>query len=102
YKITAQASNAVTRLEEVVKIEEEKLSKVREEYTSMIVHELRSPLDGMKKIVELLVTGKVDKNSPKFTEYIALLQQSSTSTLELVNDILDYSKLQAGKFEINL
>jgi signal transduction histidine kinase len=102
YKITAQASDAVTRLEEVVQKEEEKISKVREQYTSMIVHELRSPLDGMKKIVELIVSGTIDKNSPKFTEYISLLQQSSSATLELVNDILDYSKLQAGKFEIEL
>jgi signal transduction histidine kinase len=102
YKITAQASDAVTRLEEVVHKEEEKISKVREQYTSMIVHELRSPLDGMKKIVELIVSGSVDKDSPQFKEYISLLQQSSSATLELVNDILDYSKLQAGKFEIDV
>ncbi len=77
------------------------LERVREEFTGMIVHELRSPLDGIKKITESVVSGSVDKNSDKFTEYLNLIYQSSGSMLELVNDILDLSKLQAGKFEVN-
>lgn len=77
------------------------LERVREDFTSMIVHELRSPLDGMKKIIELVVSGAIKKSSPKFKEYIGMLHENSASMLELVNDILDYSKLRAGKFEIN-
>ncbi|MFH0804398.1 MAG: ATP-binding protein [Candidatus Zambryskibacteria bacterium] len=77
------------------------LEKVREEFTGMIVHELRSPLDGIKKIMELAVSGSVDKNSDQFREYLNMVHQSSSSMLELVNDILDLSKLQAGKFEVN-
>ncbi|MEK7063055.1 MAG: GAF domain-containing protein, partial [Patescibacteria group bacterium] len=48
YKIVNQASLAVTRLQAVVKKEEERIGKIREEFTSMIVHELRSPLDGIR------------------------------------------------------
>lgn len=77
------------------------LERVREEFTSMIVHELRSPLDGIKKIIELLVSGSVKKTSKEFKEYMSMAHQSSSSMLELVNDILDLSKLQAGKFEIS-
>lgn len=77
------------------------LERVREEFTGMIVHELRSPLDGIKKIIELAVSGSVDKNSDQFKEYLNMVHQSSSSMLELVNDILDLSKLQAGKFEVN-
>lgn len=76
------------------------LERVREEFTSMIVHELRSPLDGIKKIIELVVSGSVEKESKQFSEYMNMAHQSSSSMLELVNDILDLSKLQAGKFEI--
>lgn len=76
------------------------LEKVREEFTGMIVHELRSPLDGIKKIIELAVSGSIDRNSDKFKEYLNMVHQSSSSMLELVNDILDLSKLQAGKFEV--
>lgn len=76
------------------------LERVREEFTSMIVHELRSPLDGVKKIVELLVGNKVVYDSPEYKDYLKMAYQSSASMLELVNDILDISKLQAGKFEV--
>ncbi len=76
------------------------LERVREEFTSMIVHELRSPLDGIKKIVELVVSGALVPGSPQFKEYLNMAHQSSSSMLELVNDILDLSKLQAGKFEV--
>lgn len=77
------------------------LERVREEFTSMIVHELRSPLDGIKKIIELLVSGSIQGDSEKVKEYLNMAHQSSASMLELVNDILDLSKLQAGKFEVN-
>lgn len=77
------------------------LEKVREEFTSMIVHELRSPLDGIKKIIELVVSGAIVPGTPQFKEYLNMVHQSSASMLELVSDILDLSKLQAGKFEVN-
>ena len=77
------------------------LEKVREEFTSMIVHELRSPLDGIKKIIELIVSGTIGTDSGQFKEYLNMAHQSSASMLELVNGILDLSKLQAGKFEVN-
>jgi len=77
------------------------LAKVREQFTSMIVHELRSPLDGIKKIIELLVSGHVRASSKDFKEYLGMAYQSSSSLLHLVNDILDLSKLEAGKFEIH-
>lgn len=77
------------------------LEHVREEFTSMIVHELRSPLDGIKKITELMVSGSVKSESPQFLEYLNMAHQSSSSMLELVNDILDLSKLQSGKFEVS-
>ncbi len=76
------------------------LEMVREEFTSMIVHELRSPLDGIRKIIELFLSGKIKKTSKEFKEYLNMVFQSSSSMLELVNDILDLSKLQAGKFEV--
>lgn len=76
------------------------LEKVREEFTSMVVHELRSPLDGIKKIVEFILSESIDSKSEQFLEYMNMVHQSSASMLELVNDILDLSKLQAGKFTI--
>jgi two-component system, NtrC family, sensor histidine kinase KinB len=94
-----QILGAVVVFHDITK--EIELERVREEFTSMIVHELRSPLDGIKKIVELMVSGSIMAGSDKFKEYLNMAHQSSVSMLELINDILDFSKLQAGKFEVN-
>src|SRR3989344_957002 len=99
HKGESQMHGAVVVFNDITKDVE--LERVREEFTGMIVHELRSPLDGIKKITESVVAGKVDKNSEQFNEYVKMIYQGSSSMLELVNDILDLSKLQAGKFEVN-
>ena len=93
-----QTLGAVVVFHDITK--EIELEKVREEFASMIVHELRSPLDGIKKIIELVVSGPILGEPDKLKEYLNMAHQSSASMLELVNDILDLSKLQAGKFEI--
>lgn len=81
---------------------EMEVERIREDFTSMIVHELRSPLDGIKKISELLrgTAAKVGAKNRK--EYLQMIYQNSSRMLELVNDILDLAKLEAGKFEIRL
>ena len=79
---------------------EVELEHVRDDFTSMIVHELRTPLSGIQKASELLKKpGKKTGPSPK--QYVDIIYQNSSGMLDLVNDILDAAKLQAGKFEIS-
>lgn len=80
---------------------EVELERVREDFTSMIVHELRTPLDVIKKFSEILKKPGKKINAQSYKEYIGMIYQNSSGMLNLVNDILDVAKLQAGKFEIN-
>lgn len=79
---------------------EVELERVRDDFTSMIVHELRTPLSGIQKMSELL---KMPTRKPATAtkQYVDSIYQNSSSMLDLVNDILDAAKLQAGKFEIS-
>ena len=77
------------------------LEKVRQEFTGMVVHELRSPLDGIKKIAEVLKSKTIKRDSQSFEEYLTMIYQNSSNMLNLVNDILDLAKLEAGKFEVH-
>src|SRR3989344_4870292 len=90
------------RLEESVKLNKpfKSVEQIREQFTSMIVHELRTPLSGINKISELLRDGQQKIEKKDFDEYIRLINADSTGMLELVNDILDIAKLEAGKFEV--
>ncbi len=81
---------------------EMELERVREDFTSMIVHELRTPLDVIKKFSEILKKPGKKPDAESYKEYIGMIYQNSSGMLDLVNDILDIAKLQAGKFEINI
>ena len=74
------------------------IERIRDDFTSMMVHELRSPLDNIKKISELLLQKKASRSN---AEYLNFVFNDSSRMLELVNDLLDVAKLEAGKFEIN-
>ncbi|MDO8471049.1 MAG: ATP-binding protein [bacterium] len=79
---------------------ERSIEQIREQFTSMLVHELRTPLSGINKISELLRDGQQKMEKKDFDDYIRLINTDSTGMLELVNDILDVAKLEAGKFDI--
>lgn len=81
---------------------EMELERVREDFTSMIVHELRTPLDVIKKFSEILKKPGKKMDAASYKEYIQMIYQNSSGMLDLVNDILDIAKLQAGKFEIHV
>jgi signal transduction histidine kinase len=79
--------------------EEKEVEKMKEDFTSMIVHELRSPLDGIKKIVESIRKSKIPK--AKQAQYLQMMYHSSSDMLELINNLLDVAKIEAGKFQIS-
>jgi PAS domain S-box-containing protein len=77
---------------------EKEVEKMKEEFTSMIVHELRSPLDSIKKIIEMIRATKMKKE--KQAECLQIIYGSSSDMLGLVNNLLDMAKIEAGKFEL--
>ncbi|MEK7459808.1 MAG: ATP-binding protein [Patescibacteria group bacterium] len=80
---------------------EVEVETLRKDFTSMLVHELRSPLDGIKKISEVLKNKTITLDDKGYDEYIELIYKNSSNMLELVSDILDVAKIEAGKFNIN-
>jgi PAS domain S-box-containing protein len=79
---------------------ERSIEQIREQFTSMIVHELRTPLSGINKISELLHAGPKAVSKKEYDQYISMISTDSSAMLNLVNDILDISKLEAGKFDV--
>lgn len=79
---------------------EKAIEKMREDFTSMMVHELRSPLTGIRSIANLLREEKIKNEQKKYQEFIDLIVTNSASMLDLVNDLLDVAKLESGKFQI--
>ena len=79
---------------------EKELERMREDFTSMMVHELRSPLTGIRSIAGLLKTDRVKNEEKKFSDFVDLISTNASSMLDLVNDLLDVAKFESGKFEV--
>ncbi len=80
---------------------DKELEQLRDEFTSMMVHELRSPLDNIKRISEVLEKKEMVKDEAEEKDFLRLIYHNSSDMLELVNDLLDVAKLESGKFEIH-
>ncbi len=84
---------------------EKTLEKTRQEFTAMMVHELRAPLTAVRwssesMIKNLSLASGVDQSKVKDT--MLTIETASGNMLELVNDLLDVAKIESGKFELNL
>ncbi|HLA03984.1 MAG TPA: ATP-binding protein [Patescibacteria group bacterium] len=76
------------------------LEKLRNDFTSMMVHELRAPLTSIKSTVELLQEGIYKKSATDADRQLSSVQSTAQTMLEVVNDLLDVAKMEAGKFDV--
>jgi signal transduction histidine kinase len=96
--IRGQIMGGVTIFRDIT--QEKEVERLREDFTSMLVHELRSPLDGIKKMAGVIKEHKMENDVATITEFLPMIYDSSSRMLELVNDLLDSAKMEAGKFKI--
>ncbi len=75
-----------------------KASRSKSEFLTTMSHELRTPLNGILGMNELLLTTELDERQ---REYVAACSSSGRLLLHLINDILDLSKIEAGKLELD-
>lgn len=85
---------------------EKSLEKLRQEFTAMMVHELRAPLTAVRWSSEALLknldAAKTQLEQAKLKDSVTTIDLAATNMLELVNDLLDVAKIEAGKFDLNL
>ena len=84
------------KLKEAKEIAERSL-KIKERFLANMSHEIRTPMNGLIGMIDLLGTTQLNK---KQSDYIRTLKKSSDTLLNILNDILDLSKIEAGKMEL--
>lgn len=83
------------------KIEAEKANRAKSEFLANMSHELRTPLNAVLGFTELLLTEESPALTREQEEYLTYVYEGGSHLLAMVNDILDLSKIEAGKIEIN-
>lgn len=79
------------------KSEAEKAAQIKSEFLANMSHEIRTPMNGIMGAAQLLLDELKEKENRNLTE---MVYQSAASLLTIINDILDLSKLEAGKIDL--
>ncbi|MGQ4648971.1 ATP-binding protein [Lyngbya aestuarii] len=98
---TAVAHATLYKELEVAREQAEAASRLKSEFLANTTHELRTPLNGIIGSLKLVIDGMVDDPEEQ-TEFINTAHNSALHLLNIINDILDIAKIEAGKLELEL
>jgi len=77
----------------------ERSSEFKSEFLSIMSHEIRTPMNAVIGTTNLLLS---EDPKPEQLDYLNILKFSAENLLAIINDILDYNKIEAGKLELNV
>ncbi|MFD2743744.1 MULTISPECIES: response regulator [Sphingobacterium] len=83
----------------LAKEEAEHARKSKELFLANMSHEIRTPINGIMSVIHVLKTSKL---STEQLEWVNILDNASQSLLVIINDILDLSRIDSGKFKIEM
>jgi PAS domain S-box-containing protein len=81
---------------------ERELDRMKDEFVSLVSHELRTPLTSIKGYVDLLIDGDAGEVTEEQKEFLQIVKNNSDRLVLLVNDLLDVSRIEAGRINLRV
>jgi signal transduction histidine kinase/CheY-like chemotaxis protein/HAMP domain-containing protein len=103
-EIRAQSEELISQKKEIEEKSErvEEANRLKSEFLSNMSHELRTPLNSMLGLTNLMAQEIAGRINEKQKEYIEIIERNGKNLLQLINDILDISKIESGKVELSV
>ncbi|MBU0988255.1 MAG: HAMP domain-containing protein, partial [Proteobacteria bacterium] len=80
----------------------EQADRLKSEFLSNMSHELRTPLNSLLGLTSLMAGGSAGPVSNKQKEYLEIIEKNGKNLLQLINDVLDLSRIEAGIDELSI
>jgi PAS domain S-box-containing protein len=81
----------------------ESANQAKSRFLAHMSHELRTPLNAILGFADVIRHGMFGEISPiRYRDYVQYIHESGSHLLEMINDVLDLSKIEAGKFELKI
>lgn len=77
----------------------ERLERLKSEFISIVSHELRTPLTAIKNSLDIILSGKAGDLTDNMDKFLNMAKRNSTRLSGIINDLLDLSKIEAGKMD---
>ncbi len=90
----------VTVLRDITR--EVEADRAKSEFVSTVSHELRTPMTSIKGYTDLLVMGAVGELNETQQRFLKIIQQNADRLTSLINDLLDISRIETGRIELNM
>lgn len=79
-----------------------KLDQLKSDFIASVSHDIRTPLNSIQESITLILEGIVDPKSGKGKHVLEIIKHSIHRLTVMINDLLDFSKLEAGKMRLHL
>jgi signal transduction histidine kinase len=79
-----------------------KLDQLKTDFTASVSHDIRSPLNSMQESISLILDGVVNPNDEKGKRVLQIAKRSIDRLNKMINDLLDFSKLDSGKMRLHI
>ena len=93
-----EITGVVAAFQDISRLRE--LDRMKDEFVSIVSHELRTPLTAIKGALQLLVSDAASVPDPGDRQLLEVALKSSDRLVRIINDILDVSKIEAGKLRL--
>ena len=77
----------------------QKLERLKSEFISIVSHELRTPLTAIKNAMDIILSGKAGEMTENIEKFVSMGKRNAIRLSGIINDLLDISKIEAGKMD---